>query len=692
VAASAVLTLVLALPRTTHTPLPIEQAIDAAADLLALRMLQTWAAQARQRGIEDRAPVRVRWIRVELEASPTSPVLDDGTRGHDEPAPLPDAVPGQVLSSGLVTRLHDRVYAKLQHGRLVITGPAGAGKTAAMILLMLEALERRSERPDRERPAIPVPVWLALGSWDPRSQPLGGWVEATIARDHPYLRATEFGPGVIAKLLLGGRLALFLDGLDEMPDALRPRALERLAEETVGLRMVLTSRPDEYAVAIHERDLPYATVVHLQPVGPVAAAEYLLADKQGEGRLRWQQVAVRLKSEPDGVLARVLSTPLMLSLARGIGPDPRWLLSAEIPSEQDLRRRLLDHTLVVAYPEAAERHDATHWLSWIAYNMSINSKGNPRDLAWWQIPWWTTFWPLRLLAAATGALATGLVQALVGWLMFGLAGAVVFGLVGAGAGLPVGVLVFEVHSPREMAVRWPTAEERRLLFEGGLTVGLMGGLFVGCETGFAGGLVFGVTTGRSSGLTSGVSAGVRAALEIGLEGWLVGGLVVGLIGGFGGGLVRSLMDVWSRPVIASAGPTPISVYRQGLRVQVVGGLVFGSAGGLIVGLVTALVAGPVEGLLAGVAEAVLVGLVGSLSMGAAPSVWLMEAEFRARGRRVKFLPLLETALQQQVLRQAGAVYQFRHAELQDRLEQRYRSEELGEEAAQDRVIIPRYSR
>jgi hypothetical protein len=35
------------------------------------------------------------------------------------------------------------------------------------------------------------------------------------------------------------------------------------------------------------------------------------------------------------------------------------------------------------------------------------------------------------------------------------------------------------------------------------------------------------------------------------------------------------------------------------------------------------------------------------------------------------MPLLEKALAKQVLRQAGAVYQFRHADLQDRLAEQY---------------------
>jgi len=39
---------------------------------------------------------------------------------------------------------------------------------------------------------------------------------------------------------------------------------------------------------------------------------------------------------------------------------------------------------------------------------------------------------------------------------------------------------------------------------------------------------------------------------------------------------------------------------------------------------------------------------------------------RLRGR-VRFMRVCEDALDRQVLRQAGAVYQFRHAELQDHL-------------------------
>jgi hypothetical protein len=60
------------------------------------------------------------------------------------PPPLPElAGPGELLGSGVVTRLHDELYARLPHGRLVLGGP-GAGKTGTMILLLLAGLDRRA--------------------------------------------------------------------------------------------------------------------------------------------------------------------------------------------------------------------------------------------------------------------------------------------------------------------------------------------------------------------------------------------------------------------------------------------------------------------------------------------------------------------------------------------------------------------
>jgi len=377
--------------RQVSTP----EQVGAAADRLAQEMTVFWTDQVAARGIQTPAPVRVRWEWAGDDVAPDRQEVNRSPSLGTDPLPLPGGAPGEVLSSGLVTRLHDQVYARLRHGRLVLIGGPGAGKTGAMILLMLEALHHhRRQVLDGQRAREPVPVWLTLGSWNPNEQTLRDWVAATLAQNCSYLCAVDFGPDAITGLLDGGRVALFLDGLDEMPDRLRPRALQRLAGEAAGLRVVLTSRPGEYRAALQDGEgLPYPAVVDLQPVGPPAAAEYLLEGRTGSSRQLWQQVADRLQADPGGVLAQVLTTPLALSLARAVGPDPSWLLSPQPATGQALRDQLWDQALVTAYPDQRERDHATSWLAWIAHHMNTRPGGPTRDLAWWHIPTWTLSTP-----------------------------------------------------------------------------------------------------------------------------------------------------------------------------------------------------------------------------------------------------------------------------------------------------------
>jgi hypothetical protein len=522
--------------RQLRRPAPVVSTlaqVAEAADLLAGRMSDAWSEQrAEQRKIKESAPVRVGWSwgsddialpRRQLNASP--PLSTD-------PRPVPttsdEAVEEQVSRSGLVTRLYEEVYARLRHGRLVLIGGPGVGKTGAMSLLLLEALRHRDRLSGPDRVNVPVPVWLTLGSWDPTRQGLREWVVATMARNHPFLRAAQFGPDAIEQLFDTGRVGLFLDGLDEMPDARRDQAMERLRTEASGRRVVLTSRPDQYRAASEAGGgLPYTAVVELRPVGPKAAADYLLEGQVGAARHTWRQVTERLKADPKGVLARTLNTPLTLSLARTAHPtDPAPLLDPGLGTERALRGHLLDQALVTAYPNPRERDHATYWLGWIAHHMNTQPDGPTRDLRWWDIPTWIPRGQLQLVSGLTVGLVSGLTVGLVSGRVLGPVIGRVLGLaLGLASGL-AGGFAGNTRKPQPMLFHRPTPEELRSALVDGLSFGPP----------FA--LVFVLGSGSKH------------------EPVLMGG--IGYVFGIVFGTVFELIEACAVPTAASADATPLS--------------------------------------------------------------------------------------------------------------------------------------
>ncbi|HEY5848427.1 MAG TPA: hypothetical protein VIT42_16710, partial [Microlunatus sp.] len=558
-------------------PVSTSVQVEAAAGLLAERTAATWSQELVRRGIEAPAPVRVRWRWAGGDVTLPEHELASAPARSSDPDPLPAGTGEEswarpILNSGVVTRLHDEVYARLRHGRLVLIGGPGAGKTGAMMLLLMEALQYRDRRPIPDRVEVPVPVWLTLGSWNPIAQGLREWVVATIARDHPYLRAEEFGPDAIAQLFDSARIALFLDGLDEMPEVHRDRAIDLLSVETAGLRVTMTSRPDQYrATMAAGGQLPYTAVVELHPVSPRAAVRYLLDGQVGSARQDWQQVTERLEADPDGVLAQTLNTPLTLSLARAAyeGRAPTELLSSDLASEQALREHLLDQVLVTAYPDPRQRAHATHWLGWIADQMNTQLAGPTRDLRWWDIPGWVYEWRRQLLGAALGGLLCGLATML-WWFIFsyGTVAVLVLSLLTLFGGLAAGLLVALVvgHSGsafrRQPSLRLiPPRSQRRRRRPGG-------GLWFGLAAGLSSGLLFGLWVVLQN-WQEGVY--VSDELSMGVPVGAVAGIVFGLVVG------RSGRDP---QVMVLRRPTAQDL-RRGRRRIVTGGLPAGLGVGVL---------------------------------------------------------------------------------------------------------------
>ena len=94
-------------------------------------------------------------------------------------ADLSAAGPGDLAGSGgdLVS-----VLGRVPTGRLVVLGEPGAGKTMAMVRLVLDLLARRE-------PGSLVPVLASVASWNPESQDLRGWLTGQLMTDYPVLAA-----------------------------------------------------------------------------------------------------------------------------------------------------------------------------------------------------------------------------------------------------------------------------------------------------------------------------------------------------------------------------------------------------------------------------------------------------------------------------------------------------------------------
>ncbi len=620
--------------RRPDDPLLSRRRLDHAVELLAAQTGARWAAAARDWQLTEPAPVLVTWrLRHRIE-----PVLTDPPAGT-VPAPWSAVGPDSVAASrGSVTELFEQVYRRLPYGRLVILGEGSSGKTAAMVWLVLQALEARG-------PTDPVPVWLTVSGWNPQTQTLKDWVCATLEQDYPALRSSAaYGRRVAADLFTGHRLALFIDGLDEMPAAGRAVVLQAIRREAAQLRVVLTSRPAEYDAARGpDNSLDHPVVVVLQPLSAATAGDYLRRGHEDDTeRAAFDALAEHVVGHPDGVVARALDNPLALTLARAAyrhspDRDPCAELTA-LGDQAQVRAHLIGRFLHGAYPERRERDHAVGWLSWIAHHV-----GPGQELAWWQIPNWA---PHAVVA-----------------LVVTLHSVVVVGTIAAGATAAGAQMITEVPP--------------------GLWTGvLVGGLAIPASMIGSLGLEAFRDRSRVPGPRSIAPRWTLASAVLALL--LVTSSVSILRGGIWGVLGLELTPLlmlitfaqWRRPVADSPAATPLSSYRADRRASVVAGVGFGLVTGLAMVLLsyanvnaaaaTRLEVGQGVGL--GLLCVLLLGVPLTFLLGPALLLPAVDVALFVSGRgRVRLLPLLEQARERQVLRQVGTRYQFRHAELRDYL-------------------------
>ncbi|GAA2641358.1 NACHT domain-containing protein [Streptomyces axinellae] len=363
------------------------------ADTFAVSVQAEWETELRLRRLNDPYPLPVAWHTAPAElAEPWNAMaarpgarLTGGTEG----------LAGQYEEIGTLFR--DR----LPFRRLILLGEPGSGKSMLLVRLLLDLCAER-------RGGDPVPVLFSLSSWNPATEELGRWLERQLCIHHPAL-AARHGGVTGARALLDHRLVLpLLDGFDEMAPHAQAVGLDALNQALpVERPFVLASRTAEYLSALEPDDgvpvrLNGAAAIVLEPLDTATSSAYLIRDAGGahsSATGRWAPVLTRLGANSPAAAA--LKTPLALFLARTIYnprpgegcdglPDPGEICDeSRFPDASAVHIHLFRSYVPAAYrphpqspcPWSAEQ--AQRYLAILAGQ--LERRGSGTEIAWWEL-------------------------------------------------------------------------------------------------------------------------------------------------------------------------------------------------------------------------------------------------------------------------------------------------------------------
>ena len=424
------------------------------------------------------------------------------------------------------------------HGRLLILGEPGAGKTTELLALAKDLLQQAQQANNH-----PIPIIFELSAWlaEP-NKTLADWFMAQLKDQYDIpLEVSE-------RWLDQNKILPLLDGLDELrrvddADGMTSAELDRLQQA-------------QQVQCIRDINTYLDTYTQTSLVVCCRRKEYEALEQQGE-KLRRLQGAIYLQSLSDQQIEAYCQKterphlwialedqPELLELAR----SPLFLLmlivvyqGQTIQSKAQLLdayidKRLADLDNQGAYPPgraptAAQTH---HYLSWLAIKLKENE--TTEFLIGRLQPSWLERkgdrllyrWGVGLLFGLINGLIYGLIWGLIWGPIWGLINGLFFGLTdGLRGGLRGGLLTFSWRKALGVLMSWLRV---------GLRVGLIFGLIVGLRGGLIVGLIFGLMGG--------------------LMGVLMGVLMGGFSGGFSGELIAVIQHGVLRGVLFRSGLSP----------------------------------------------------------------------------------------------------------------------------------------
>ncbi|WP_405967126.1 hypothetical protein OG613_15035 [Streptomyces sp. NBC_00015] len=655
----------------THTGPTTVDPLDTTADELARVVGAQWQEEAGLRRLLEPAPLPVRWQVSERKVAGRVVGATGEGAGRARFGPLPGLGPatrGRVRDGGGLPELH-AVYGGLASGRLLLVGAPAAGKTAATVLLLLDALAHRAaQAAPADRARVPVPVLFSLDGWNPGEETAVDWAADRLTRQYTLFHG-KGGRARARQLLERGRISLFLDGLDEVNGKLRGAMVSAL--ETAPFRLVLVSRAKEAVLTAKKARLGGALAVEIQPVGPADAAGYLLNRLPSVPSPAWQEVTGRLLTE-TGPLAGALAGPLAVALLRDVygddDPVDELLDAARFPTRAAIENHLLDHAVVAAYTRRPghprPRYSARTAERTLRYLAARLTQEGARDLRWWHTPGWTGHRPRLIAVWIVSTVVCGPPGLVMAWSLYPTPLVGVIGVLSAiGGGYGVACRVAEFSEPQPLS----SAGWRDIFTPDTVRSGIGQWLFVGTGLCLLLPLLF--DPGPPIWLL------YLVTLPIGFSELLVTGRGHKILSGTmflsagSGRRYDKVREGFARPqVVDTRSVGPVDVWRHHIGLRLFLGLLTGFALALYIGPIIAWAQYPLLGTMFALTAALWTGatsvLVGNLAVATALTAVQLHFE---EGTPVRLVHFLEDARRRNLLRATGPVYQFRHARLQERL-------------------------
>ncbi|MDG4860733.1 NACHT domain-containing protein [Streptomyces sp. T-3] len=296
------------------------------------------------------------------------------------PPLLPDAD-----GSASAPRPADRVLA--DHDRVLLRGVAGSGKTTLVQWLALSAA-----RQDLADPADPmaylddrIPFVLPLRSLTRHGEKLPSSPGSFLTAIGCGVRDDE-PTGWAARVLRAGRGLLLVDGIDEVPEAERPRAKAWLAELVAlypGNRWLVTSRNS--AVPNGWLSEEGFAELSLAPMGAAETASFIgrwhraarTGDPEADGQLATYETKLlhAVRSKPE--LGRLATNPLMCGLICALQRDRRGYLPHNRRELYEAALAMLlgrrDRERDIAMPEVSQE-SLVEVVQQLAYHLVLNGR------------------------------------------------------------------------------------------------------------------------------------------------------------------------------------------------------------------------------------------------------------------------------------------------------------------------------